>query len=493
MESSPKYDELYVISDLHIGGESPYQIFDLGKTLARVIDHLRDSSRRKRVALLLNGDTIDFLAEPNAKYFDPIGAEAKLNRIFHDRAFGPIWGSLQQFVQTNKRNLILTLGNHDLELALPWVRERLLDMLSGGKDPARGRITLAFDGAGYLCLVGNAKVLCVHGNEVDTWNITDYETLRRQGRDLNQGRSAKHWTPNAGTKLVIDVMNDIKRDYPFVDLLKPEVEAVVPTLYALKPSLTSKIGSVLAVGGRLAWDAVRRSTGFLGEDEQAEEAEPQEVDPHQVMESLLRDTFAELPQQHSDVDELLRTAERSLSGRESTSVTVGSDEEEFLGLFGSFKNWILGREKPEILREALGRIGKDQSFVLKHADSGYQRLDEWIGQDIDFLISGHTHLERAMVRRDSDGFYYNAGTWARLIQLTPDVLGSPKRFGRLYKVIEKGTMDALDKEPRLVLRKPAVVSIVAEGSTVAGKLMRVNIQGVEPLLTIVPGSEFTRS
>ena len=43
----------------------------------------------------------------------------------------------------------MTLGNHDPELALPCVRERLLDLLSGGKVGARGRITLGFDGAAY--------------------------------------------------------------------------------------------------------------------------------------------------------------------------------------------------------------------------------------------------------------------------------------------------------------------------------------------------------
>ena len=70
---------------------------------------------------------------------------------------------------------------------------------------------LAFDGAGFLCRVGNATVLCVHGNEVDDWNITDYETIRRAGRDLQQGRSVEAWVPNAGTHLVIEVMNDIKK------------------------------------------------------------------------------------------------------------------------------------------------------------------------------------------------------------------------------------------------------------------------------------------
>ena len=66
-----------------------------------------------------------------------------------------------------------------------------------------------------------AKVVCVHGNEVDSWNVADYERLRRIGRDYQFGVSVEGWTPNAGAQMVIEVMNQIKRDYPFVDLLKP--------------------------------------------------------------------------------------------------------------------------------------------------------------------------------------------------------------------------------------------------------------------------------
>ena len=108
------------------------------------------------------------------------------------------------------------LGNHDLELALPWVREHLLVDLSRGDDAARGRITLSFDGAGFRCRVGQANILCVHGNEIDPWNVTDFETLRRQGRDSLRGQGASpDWIPNAGTQLVVKVMNEVKREFPF--------------------------------------------------------------------------------------------------------------------------------------------------------------------------------------------------------------------------------------------------------------------------------------
>ena len=45
----------------------------------------------------------------------------------------PVWKALKKFVRTKDRRLIITLGNHDLELALPWVREHLLGLIAGGR------------------------------------------------------------------------------------------------------------------------------------------------------------------------------------------------------------------------------------------------------------------------------------------------------------------------------------------------------------------------
>ncbi len=49
--------------------------------------------------------------------------------------------------------------------------------------------------------------------------------LRRIASDITQGRQVTEWTPNAGSKLVIHVMNEVKRKHAFIDLLKPEKKA----------------------------------------------------------------------------------------------------------------------------------------------------------------------------------------------------------------------------------------------------------------------------
>jgi len=62
-------------------------------------------------------------------------------------------------------------------------------------------------------------------------------------------------------------MNDIKNRHPFVDLLKPEVGAVLPVLYALDVDIKPKLLKIAGVAQKLGWDWMRHLTGFLGEDE----------------------------------------------------------------------------------------------------------------------------------------------------------------------------------------------------------------------------------
>ena len=71
-------------------------------------------------------------------------------------------------------------------------------------------------------------------------------------RTLGQHLDPSAWVPNAGTKLVIDVMNAVKATHPFIDLLKPESTAAVPLLLALEPGYRSHVGRLarLALSAR---------------------------------------------------------------------------------------------------------------------------------------------------------------------------------------------------------------------------------------------------
>lgn len=478
----PRFDELHSISDLHLGGVPGTQTFNKGELLAATIDHLRQKSPDKQMILVINGDAVDFLIEPNPVYLDPHGAVERLERIFEDEFFKPFWQALAQYVKTPNRWLAVTLGNHDVELALPAVRERLLHELSGDDLAARGRITLVFDGTGYPCVVAGANVLCVHGSNADIANVVDHNALRRLIYDLKYGREPKAWAPNGGTQLVIDIMNSIKKKLPLLDFLKPESKAVAAVIIALDPSQLSKIKKIAPVLVSMGRDKLRRLTGFLSAEEileeGAEEAPPSEAE---AMDQLMGSTFSVAESTTSSVDDLLALADEGLGDDDFLEMT--GDDEEMLGGVGLLWDIIRKRPREKNLREALLKwLRDDNTFDVGLEDATFKHLDEDVGPEVDFLLTGHTHLEKALQRKNGPGVYFNSGTWIRLIQLTEEMLTDEDGFHAIYQAFQEGTLEALDALPGLILDRPTVVSIEQDKEGVYGELRRPALENGQSTL-----------
>ena len=455
MPQGLSFDELQVVSDLHLGGVTGFQMFDAATELAWLADQVALSPASGLAALVVNGDFIDFLAEAPALAFDPQGAIIKLDRVMDDPAFSPVFDAFRRLLACPRRLLVVNLGNHDLELALPWVRRHFANRLAPD-DAARARLLMVTDGTGFACQVGPTQVLCLHGNEVDSWNVTDFERLRRIGRDLQSGQPAAPWTPNAGSQLVVEVMNQVKARYPFVDLLKPETEAVVPILAALNPQLLGRLQELTGIARRKAVDAVRMQAGFLDADaparartDRAPPGDPWAQPP----------PGAEAAHTAATADLLARADLAWQQGIDPMSLLRGSPGEQ-LGVWGATWDWLTGKPRHEVLREALEFIDKDQSFDPGAPDATFKAFDSLVAPEVDWVITGHTHLERSLRRQRGSGHYFNSGTWATLMQITPAVRQDPARFARLFALLDGGTVPALRQaEPGLVLARRTVVSI----------------------------------
>jgi UDP-2,3-diacylglucosamine pyrophosphatase LpxH len=465
-------ESLYVISDLHLGGRE-IQIFGSMAELAWLIKHVAATRQPGRHALLINGDFVDFLAEEPSVCFDTDGAVAKLNDLW--KRFEPVFEALQRLLVTPNRLLIVNLGNHDLELALPWVRAHLAQLLTKGKEAARARLLWVTDGTGVRCRVGSATVVCVHGNEVDSWNVTDHERLRRIGRDRQFGLPAEAWTPNAGAQMVIEVMNQIKHKYPFVDLLKPETEGVLPILAALNPGVHRKLLDLADIAGRKAWDLARMRTGFLAADMPAARYRPRPVlaapTPARSSKALL-----------SDVESAWR------QGISPISLVRGTQDQQ-LGFWSATWDFVSGKPKHEVLREALEHLDRDRSFEPAAPDGTFRDLDAMVGADIDLLVAGHTHLERSLPRSRGRGHYFNSGTWARLIQIEPALRRDEAAFKLLFDLLDGGTIEALDEgftfggvDRQIVQRRNTVVLIEANTAATPGaaRSVRASLHHVLP-------------
>ncbi|MCG8425591.1 MAG: metallophosphoesterase [Proteobacteria bacterium] len=271
--------QIYVISDLHVGGRYPdgvnaksdswpdrndrgFRICTHVAELAGFVDSLAQKSATAgpAVELVINGDFVDFLAEEwngperwKAFIDDEDQAAARMDEIIdRDRVF---FDALANLLARGHR-LIVLLGNHDVELSFPRVRRRLETAL--GVDSGT-RFEFLYDGQAYV--VGDAII--EHGNRYDAFNVIDHDGLRRV-RSSQSRREELHddhrFRQPAGSKLVAGVMNHLKARFPFIDLLKPEDGAAVPILLALAPAAYSVL-SRLDLGkdaARLAVEARRR-------------------------------------------------------------------------------------------------------------------------------------------------------------------------------------------------------------------------------------------
>ncbi len=458
-------DKLHAVSDLHLGGAPGRQIFDQGPLLAGAFDRLRSRAPDARVGLVLNGDIVDFLAASGATYLDPFGAVAKLEVILTDPAFRPVWEALARFVRTPNRTLTLGLGNHDVELALPEVQERLLHAICGDSLEARARVRIAMDGSGYSCVVGARRVLCVHGNEVDPWNEVDQGALNHVIRSLRQASDVPPWEPNAGTRLVIDVMNEIKRNFPMVDLLKPETKPLVGVLLALDPSSLGALKRFATIVVRLGVQRMR--SHVLGE-------EPATLSDEAALAALLYREKApasaattdatRAAQMLDEVEQLYREGKRALDL---------SPAGETLGFGALIADVMMGRDPSKSLRDSLqGWLAGDKTFAIETEDDVSRGLDDRVGPSVDFVVAGHTHLARALKRKRGPGYYFNSGTWVRLIRLDDAMLADDDAFAPVYQAFRGHTLSALDAVEKLVFRNPTMVSIEADGDAVVGVLHR---------------------
>ncbi|HEU4536521.1 MAG TPA: metallophosphoesterase, partial [Polyangiaceae bacterium] len=129
MHDASAYDRLFVVSDLHLAPRDALSIFSSKAPLAAWVRSL--AALEGRVGLVLNGDIVDFLAAEGALPFDPAGAPEKLRQVIANNA--EVFAALGDFLDVEGRTLVLVLGNHDVELALPEPNEILLGELSRGR------------------------------------------------------------------------------------------------------------------------------------------------------------------------------------------------------------------------------------------------------------------------------------------------------------------------------------------------------------------------
>jgi len=393
-----------VVSDLHLGGPEGFQMCTPpGQERLRAFFRYASSlvAPDRPVHLVLAGDVVDFLAEPDdeaaprekwtwtAFARDEALAQAKLDRILRRTAL--VWDALAGFVAAGG-NLALLLGNHDVELSLPRVRRRFLGRIA----PTGGRVSFLYDGEAFSL----GDLLVEHGNRYEGWNAVADEPLRVVRARLSRGEPAGRFSAQPGSELVARVMNRIKRRYAFVDLLKPETGAVLPILAVLDPGLWLRAGPAVAEAARAAWRQARvPATG--------PQAEPLEG----MAEAPARPAGSEAPWP----DEAAYADANDLAGE---ALAEGLGDELRLRL---------------LLRAFRKRRERERSGFEVGSESDLYRLpaEGLAASGSRVVIFGHTHHARQvrLAVPGREAIYLNTGTWADLMRLPEAIYQGPEPEG----------------------------------------------------------------
>jgi UDP-2,3-diacylglucosamine pyrophosphatase LpxH len=461
-----RFDRLYVVSDLHLGGRSDAEVFDSSEELGALIRWTAKAAVSEDVGFVIAGDIVDFLAFHEATYFNADKAEVWLESLMK-KPVGVVFDALKELTEVERARLILLIGNHDIELALPTVQSKLLSMVAGSP-AARSRVTMSLDGTGYSCLVGGRRVLCLHGNERDSWNVIDHPALRRRVRDVKRGHVPAPWEPNAGTTLVIDVMNPIKRMLPFVDLLQPETNAVPNVLLALDKE---RRGLGIGEAVRKSVDIIRRKLGDrwrIQRDTLGSVDIGRYRDDFDALESSPEDDPYELERRREDLYDSVEDAYArklrpiELAGRPGRTLGVLHTVAAALhiGVQGNLR---------EALKDVL-RKEEEKSYSIAAPDDTFHTLNQWVGADIDVLIAGHTHIEKHLPRVEGSKtqVYLNTGTWIRLIQMRDEFLTAENFKDFVDKLVSRSMADLDDAEVanhKLVTRRRTVACVEADSRT----------------------------
>ena len=384
-------NDVLVISDLHLarrkGGaaEDGQELFQADEALEQFLTWVL--SDVKDALLVLNGDILDYLAIPPDEEAKTAVTNLTLlpertRAIIEDHP--AVFDALARLADSPRHQIVITGGNHDPELIFPAV-QRIIEERLAGSATTRSPKWLV-QGEAFPLRVGYAKALIEHGDVLDAWNRIDRSALRSAVSLDSRGLLTHHrYEPPPGSRLVLDCLVSLKRDYPWVELLKPETSTVPHLLrYYLPKDRLPEFKNALFHYIQAAKNHVVVQL--------CEALDPQQL--FMAIEGGAPDDEARTPLEY------FRGLWNDLN-RKTTNLR---------------RNSLISRLRKAAVSDSFFEVGNVE--VEKH-----RVLSFLVKNGADLLIQGHTHsakaykVEASTDERRKEGLYLNAGTWARLLRL----------------------------------------------------------------------------
>lgn len=405
---------VFVISDLHVGGRLPHMM----SRPDRLASFIRSLPARKDpdedLELVIAGDFVDFLAIPEFEAFteDPVKACEKLSTVMDAEPFEQVFVALAGLVAEHR--LTILVGNHDLELALPSVQEALLTKLQAGPH----QVLFVDDGRAYR--IGRA--LIEHGNRYDPANLNDWDGLRAIASAQSRGEpAALPLRASTGSQIVYRIINKLKEDYPFVDLLQPEGHVRTLLEAEFEPRIASQlkfVGSHIKGTPHLARAAIARSLHPQGarpdHSRNIAAVASNSAIPHDPkLEAIFGENYKALQAGSRDI---------------SAGVWPALSEFRQEGLSHLLKTHApIPSSRLNRIREALALVQRSTSLNPETLDSYAVAAQRFVHDDVcDVVVMGHTHEAREYFWKGERivASYINTGTWADVVQFPDDVLAA---------------------------------------------------------------------
>jgi peptidoglycan hydrolase-like protein with peptidoglycan-binding domain/UDP-2,3-diacylglucosamine pyrophosphatase LpxH len=422
-DREPRIAQTFVLSDLHLGNGGPYDCYAGGQELCRFLER---EALQKPTRLLCNGDTVDFLLNDDPLSLERGRAVRQAQAAMALPENAAIFASFGRVLQAGGQ-VVIRLGNHDAELALPEVQAVLRAALKQPATIARGLVFQTGEDpakSGGILQIGGAKILISHGEQNDHWNQLDYPRLTATAKATETiaaeggGSAAERFEYPPGSRLVKRLLNPLKARYGmrFADLLKPDFQGAALTALAVNPlAVRTLLGGATL---KILWQLhSRRAMAATFVDPQTGDgsAEPGEADlglrerirgagldasEAGALQALLQPARA---QSFAAPDETQDPDGRSASSRQNGALIKI--------LRAGLSAYAAGQ------RRLAGREG-ERFFSLAPGESEWseaQRLASKYG--VGAVLFGHSHAARFFADRDL--LYLNTGTWIWLLQLPP--------------------------------------------------------------------------
>lgn len=366
-------DDLFVLSDLHLAAERNAGLFRADADLANCLHWILKDARHSLT--ILAGDVLDFLV-PNGTRptggFERLGERTQQIVEHHPEVFE----ALAALAHSPKHRLVIMSGNHDPELIFPEVQEAVERSL--GLSYMNSTVRWLVQGEALRLRVGNAVVVVEHGNRLDPWNRINYAALQSalslSSRNLP---TAGDYRPPLGTRLVLEVVNELRDSHPWVDCLKPETETVLPILWHFAT------GEQRLRLSYLADDYFNtKSVAFIQKIGNAHS-------PERLYKGASEAEYSPADRNFKDWVDVINDKRR---------LTLSSEEGE--------------RRLIEKLRTV---SAQDSFFDTDKPDDSTADLRPVFEGGADLIVQGHTHSAKACALEG--GFYLNTGTWGQLLRL----------------------------------------------------------------------------